>query len=160
VVERVGDRAGGGVAVVGERAGAVGAAGRRVIREVGRAGCAFGDRVGLAGGDGDVEAVAAIEGVAGVGSVELRLEPIRRGCLAVRVLPCAALFRSGVERVGDRAGGGVAVVGERAGAACAQGRGIVGEIRRAGRAFRDRVGLAGGDGDVEAVAARERVTDV
>ena len=50
-------------------------------------------------------------------------------------------------------------MGERAGAACAQGRGVVGEVACAGGALRDGICLVGRDGDVEAVAAGERVAD-
>src|SRR5207253_1598028 len=102
-LERVRDRAAGGVAVVGERAGAAGAEARRVVREVGRAGRAFRDRVRLAGRQRDVEAVAAGQCGTDVGSVALDLEAVTAPCRTVRARLGDRHLRLRLERVGDRA---------------------------------------------------------
>src|SRR5439155_17144947 len=101
---------------------------RRVVVEVRRARSALRDCVGRAYCDAHVEAVAAVQRVTDVGTVTLRLEPIGGAGLPVGTRLRDRDLGPGLERVGDRAAGGVAIVGERAGAVGAVGRCVVRDV--------------------------------
>src|SRR5919201_1649754 len=105
----------------------------------------------------DIDGVTAVEWIANVLPVQLRLEPVGRGRLW-RALLLDREQRLCLERVRDRAGRRVAEVGERAGAPgrvlwCVVFR----EMGRPCRCLGDRVGRAGIRMDVERFATVERV---
>src|SRR5207244_1999689 len=153
-------RAAGRVAEVRELARATRAVRRGVVVQIGRAGRRLGDRVRLTGSHRDVGAAGAGERVAAVLAVEQHLEAVAVGGLAVRTGLRHRDLRRRLERVRERAAGGVAEVGERARATRAQGGCEVGQVGRAGRTLGDRVRNAGRDTDVGAARAVERIADV
>src|SRR5439155_21256034 len=127
-------------------------------------GRAFADGVGRTGGDGDVGVViglgAAVERRADVGAVALHLEAVTGIGLAVGADLGHAHHGRGLQRIRDRAGRSVTEVRERAGAVLTQARGVVREVGSPGRPFRDRVRVASGDRDVDALAAVDWIARV